>query len=239
MTNWARALLGVHLVCAFGATALFWAAALSSKGGGPHRSAGRWFSRAIYGAAFFGGLLALAALVAPASVHVPDAAPPLSEDTIRQTRQLMWLAFYILVILVAPVQHGLAVVAAGPLPFLLRTRLHASLCLLAMLGSVVLLPALVAWSQPMWLVVAPIGFVVGLRQLAYAARPAATPAEWKREHLTSLLTAGVVLHTVLFVFGTSRTAHMQLEGWQAWLPWLLPAAVGVPVLLRLRRSWSG
>jgi hypothetical protein len=239
VTGWAHALLRVHLLCAFGATALFWVAALSPKGGGPHRAGGRWFSRAIYGAALFGGLLALATLVAPASVHVPEPASPVSGEAARQTQQLMWLALYVLVILVAPVHHGVAVVAAGPQPFRLRTRLHATLCLLAMVGSVVLLPALIAWSQAMWLVVAPIGFVVGLRQLAYAAKPAATPAEWKREHLTSLLTAGVVLHTVLFVFGTSRTAHMQLEGWLAWLPWLLPAAVGVPLMLRLRRSWSG
>lgn len=220
MTGWAPALLRLHLACAFAATLTFWVAAVSAKGGRTHRGAGRWFARFVYAAAATGGVLALAALV--------SAEPA--------TRQLMWLALYVLLIIVAPVQHGLAVVAAGPQPRRLRTWPHASLSLLAMLGSVLLLPALVIWQHPTWLVVAPIGFLIGLRQLAYAARASATPAEWRREHLTSQLTSGITLHTTLLVFGTLRSLQWSLEGWQAWVPWLLPALIGVPLILWLRRT---
>jgi hypothetical protein len=220
VTGWAQALLRVHLACAGAATLLFWAAAVLPKGGGPPRAAGRWFARILYGAAATGGVLALTHL------FTADAA----------TRRVMWLALYVLLIIVAPVQHGLAVVGAGADPRRLRTWPHATLCLLAMLGSVVLLPAMVVWQQATWLVVAPIGFVVGFRQMAYAGRSQATPAEWRREHLTSQLTAGITFHTTLLVFGTARTLGWQLQGWHVWLPWILPAAIGLPILLWLRRT---
>jgi hypothetical protein len=239
VTGWAHALLRVHLVFAFTAIVLFWMAAGTPKGGARHRWAGRWFSRLIYAAAATGALLAVATLVAPSAVRTPNAAASAAEleITARQTWQLMWLTLYVVVIIVSPVQHGLAVVAAAARPPRLRTWPHLALCLLAMFGSVVLLPILVVWQQVTWLALAPIGFIVGVRQMAYAARREATAAEWKREHLTSLLTAGITLHTTLLVFAASRTLQWQLSGWTMWLPWLLPALVGLPVIVWLRRSY--
>jgi hypothetical protein len=238
VTGWAHALLRVHLLLAFSATAAFWLAAVSSKGGSRHRWAGRWFRRLIYGAAGTGAALAIATLVAPAAVRVPDpsASAAALEAAARQTRQLMWFTLYVVLIIVAPVQHGLAVVAAGAQPARLRTAPHLTLCVLAMLSSVVLLPTLVVWQQVTWLVVAPIGFVVGLRQMAYAARTSATPEAWRREHLTSLLTAGITLHTTLLVFGAARILKWPQQGWQMWLPWIAPALIGLPVILWLART---
>lgn len=238
MTGWAHALLRVHLLFAFSATAAFWVAAASPKGGRTHRLAGRWFSRLVYVAAATGGALALATLISPASVRVPDAlaTSAVLEAAARQTRHLMWLALYVVLIIVAPVQHGLAVVNAGARPARLRTWPHAALCLSAMVGSVLLLPSVVVWQEVTWLVVAPIGFVVGLRQMVYANRTEATPADWRREHLTSLITGGITLHTTLFVFSASRILKWQLDGWQMWLPWVLPALVGLPLILWLRRK---
>jgi hypothetical protein len=85
-------------------------------------------------------------------------------------------------------------------------------------------------------VVSPIGLIVGVRNLAWARRPAARRPDWEREHLTSQITAGITLHTALLVFGTSRTLALDLPGVLVLLPWTLPALVGVPVMLRLRRT---
>ncbi len=178
--------------------------------------------------------------MAPSLVRAPTgaAADVAALEAARQSWQTMWLVLYVLLLIVAPVQHGLAVVAAGPLPARIRTWPHAALCLLSMLGSVLLLPFIVAWQQVTWLVVAPLGFLIGVRQLAYGARRSATPSEWQREHLTSMITTGVTLHTTLFVFGSSRTLQWQLEGWIAWLPWVLPALVGLPLIFWLRRRYA-
>jgi hypothetical protein len=151
----------------------------------------------------------------------------------------MWLVLYVLVIIVAPVQHGLAAIAAGPEPFRMRSWQHALLSLLAIAGSLLILPAAVSWQQWTYLIVSPIGFVVGLRDLTYAGRRQATPRDWQREHLTSLLTAGITLHTVFLVFGLSRTLHLTLDGWSALAPWTLPALIGLPVVVWLRARWKG
>ena len=149
----------------------------------------------------------------------------------------MWLVLYVLLIIVAPVQHGVAVVAAGPAPVRVRSRTHAALTLGAMAGSLAIFPAALLWERWLFLIVAPIGLAVGLRQLKYATRRAATRQEWEREHLTSMLTAGVTLHTALLVFGATRTLSLALHGPLVLLPWCLPAIVGLPLILWLRRTW--
>ena len=242
MTGWSNALLRVHLACAFLATGAFWVAAFSRKGGPSHRLTGRRFAQLVYAAAVTGGVLALVQLVAPSLVRLPD--PALSAEAAdaiaRRTAQTMWLALYVVVILVTPVQHGLAVIAAGRDPRRLRTWPHATLNLLALLSSVFLLPAAVVWRQPAYALIAPIGFIVGLRNMRYAGRTSASPLDWQREHLTSQLTAGITLHTALFVFGTSRTLQWAQSGWMLWAPWLLPAVVGLACIAALRhrtRPW--
>jgi uncharacterized membrane protein len=237
VTSWASALLRIHLACALGAGVLFWVAAFLRKGEARHRAIGRWFARLMYGAAATGALLAVAELTVPFLVRPPD--PSLSEAALRdlatRTMPTMWLALYVLLIIVAPVQHGVAAVSAGPAPRRMRSAVHATLNTLAILATIAFLPASIAWQQPLYLVVAPIGFIVGLRNLGYAARSSAAPVEWQREHLTSMLTAGITLHTALFVFGTSRTLKWALGGWTQLLPWTLPAVIGLLVIALFRR----
>jgi hypothetical protein len=233
------ALLRVHLVLAASAAVAFWLAASAPKGGRFHRAAGRRFSFLIYATAATGGVMAIAELLAPASIHPPDASlsAAAAADAIRLTRHTMWLVLYALVIIVAPVQHGLATVAAGAQPMRVRSRHHALLSLLGIAGSGLLIPAAIAWQQWTWLILTPIGFIVGLRNLSYANRPFATPGEWQREHWTSLITAGISLHTVMLIFTVSRTMRMTLTGWTALAPWTLPALIGLPIIWWLRRRW--
>jgi hypothetical protein len=228
--TFSAALLGAHLTCAAGATCAFWSAAVARKGSPTHRAVGRWFARLVYVTAATGGTLAILHLAFPSWY-------PASENLLMAAaeRQTMWLVLYVLVIIVAPVQHGVAVVAAAGTPHRVRSRAHVSLAIAAMVGSLALLPAALLWERWLFLIVAPIGLIVGLRNLAYASRGSALRAEWEREHLTSQLTAGITLHTALLVFGTSRTLGMDLTGPAALWPWTVPALVGLPTILWLRR----
>lgn len=240
MTGWSSALLRVHLACALGATILFWVAALAQKGGRTHRGVGRRFAQLVYAAAMTGGVLAIVELIAPALVRPPDQSLTLDavQQIARESRPAMWLALYVLVILVAPVQHGVGTVAAGANPGRLRSWPHAMLNTLALVGSVLLLPAAAAWQRPLYLIVMPVGFIVGVRNFSYAARRSAAPPDWEREHLTSMLTAGIALHTALLVFGTSRTLGWALSGWPSVLPWVVPAIAGLVAIVWLRSVWT-
>ena len=108
---------------------------------------------------------------------------------------------------------------------------------LALLGSVVLVPAAVSWQQLTFLIVAPIGFVVGSAICRMRAQPFATPAAWQKEHLTSLITAGITLHTVLLVFTSSRT--LGDDACMVGEPRAVDvaSAVGLPIIFWLRNRW--
>ncbi|MEO8481414.1 MAG: hypothetical protein ABI634_04340 [Acidobacteriota bacterium] len=224
-----RALLGAHLFCAAGATVCFWSAALAAKGQRLHRASGFWFARFVYLTATTGATLAVIRLVALRHADAADVPAAIIEQ------QTMWLVLYVLLIIVTPVQHGIAVIAAGRLPRAVRSRRHITLNILSMLGSVVILTASLLWGRWLFLIVAPIGLIVGLRNLNYAIRATSGRRDWEREHLTSQLTAGITLHTALLVFGTSRTLGLQLTGFGSLWPWTVPALVGLPLIVWWRR----
>jgi hypothetical protein len=231
-----QALLSVHLVCALTATVAFWLAAFSGKGGPFHRAIGKWFQRLIYAVAFTGGVLALAGICVPAWGHPIEPGQTAEQwaGRLRALQQTMWVVLYMLLIIITPAQHGLAVVAAGAAPARVRSRLHATLNLLCLAGTVLLLAASVVWQRWIFLTLAPIGFTVGLRNMSYAGRTSATSGEWEREHLTSLVTTGVTMHTALLMFGVTRTLGLEVSAPAEALLWLLPACVGVPAILWLR-----
>ena len=229
--------LTIHLTCAAAATICFWIAGLASKGGSLHRAAGRWFTRLVFLTAWSGGAMAVARLLVPGLIQVSADSPIAAAQAVSFERQTMWLVLYVLLIIVAPAQHGAAVVAAGATPSRVRSRTHATLTLGAMLGSLALIPAALLWERWLFLIIAPIGLIVGFRQLKYATQQTATPGDWEREHLTSMITAGITLHTALLVFGATRTLSLTLHGLPSLLPWSLPAIVGLPVIIWLRRTW--
>jgi hypothetical protein len=148
----------------------------------------------------------------------------------------MWVVLYVLLIIVAPAHHGVAVVAAGPSPSRIRSWIHAAFNLSCLAGTVLLLAASVSWQRWTVLTLAPIGFTIGLRNMSYASRRAATSREWEQEHLTSLVTAGVTMHTALLVFGASRTFGLVLSGPAEVLLWWLPALIGMPIIVWLRST---
>jgi hypothetical protein len=233
-------LLALHLACAASGTALFWTAAAVAKGGRAHRAAGRWFARFVYLTAASGTVLAVGRLtgVSVASMASTGAMVASAADLAAE-RQTMWLVLYVLLIIVAPTQHGLAVIAAGSRPSAIRSRPHALLTFGGMLGSLAIIPAALLWQRWHFLVVAPLGLIIGLRQLAYAAGSHARRDEWEREHLTSMITAGVTLHTAMLVFGATRTLGWPSVGWGSWWPWMLPAFVGLPIILWQRSKREG
>jgi hypothetical protein len=209
--------------------AAFWVTAAVQKGGRLHRAAGRRFSQLIYAAAATGGVLAVLGLVMPVLFAPLDPGG-------SATRHKMTLTLYLLVVIVAPVQHGLAVIRAGPIPLHVRSRVHATLSAAGLVGTLVMFPLSIAWHFWGLLLVSPAGFIIGLRHMVYASRSVVSEAEWRREHLTSLLTSGILFHTAFFVLTAARGP--ELFGRFPWsaAPWLAPAAIGLPAVMYLRRA---
>lgn len=209
--------LGVHLVCAFGATVVFWVPIAASKGGPLHLAAGRVYARLIYATALTGAPLAVLLFV---SATEPAAA-----------RTAAFLA-YLVTILVQPVQHGIAVVRARRGRFE-PSAFHTAAAWAAIVAGVAIGAAAIVWREWPFLLVSPIGPVMGWRALRYGRKRLA----WREEHIVAMVMSGIAVHTAMLVFGTSRTLHLTLTGAAAYVPWLLPALVGVPLLVwKVRRE---
>ena len=102
----------------------------------------------------------------------------------------------------------------------------------AMIGSSIFIIGWGLYWQPpnaiLLYALSPIGIGNGLGILAVLDGRRAGPGQWKLEHLNALLGCGIAFHTAFAVFGMSRFLPVQLPGaWQV-LPWILPAAIGIP-----------
>jgi hypothetical protein len=45
-----------------------------------------------------------------------------------------------------------------------------------------------------------------------------------------MIGAGIAFHTAFAVFGARQLFQLSPQGWAAVLPWVLPAAVGIPAI---------
>ncbi|MDQ3070772.1 MAG: hypothetical protein M3R55_13715 [Acidobacteriota bacterium] len=214
-----RLALAVHLACAFGATAVFWIPILADKGGPLHIKAGRFYARLIYLTAITG---------TPLAVLLYRGATDLAG-----VRTAYFLG-YLLLILVMPVYHGVRVVRARAGRMTVASPFHTALALSAIAAGAALGVAAASWREWPYVLLSPIGPILGVRALLYARRArTGEPLRWREEHIVAMVMSGIAVHTALLVFGATRTLAMTMTGAGLYALWLLPALVGLPLLVRL------
>ncbi|NNK48536.1 MAG: hypothetical protein HKP01_06665 [Gemmatimonadetes bacterium] len=140
--------------------------------------------------------------------------------------------FYIALITLASGRHGYRVVETKNDPTEINTTAHRLLAIASMAGSVITIAyALLFWSglSIIFLALGPIGIGIGSSMLRYMRDPAVSKMAWWYEHMGAMLGAGVAFHTAFVVFGAQRLFdYAGSLGALAWLPWVLPASVGIP-----------
>ena len=62
----------------------------------------------------------------------------------------------------------------------------------------------------------------------YLTHPSESDKAWWYTHMESMIGSGIAFHTAFFVFGFRRWAAIEYAGFLAVVPWLIPAAIGVP-----------
>ncbi len=51
---------------------------------------------------------------------------------------------------------------------------------------------------------------------------------WWYEHMGAMLGGGIAFHTAFLVIGAGRLLGVQLTGFTAVVPWILPSLIGIP-----------
>ncbi len=212
-----------HIVLGFVGLIAFWFPVFARKGGGLHRRVGKVFVGCGYGVT----------VSAMASCAVLTWRI-FSEDIAPQNRMnLASIAFlgYLALVTFVIIRHSMRVLEAKRDPTRLDTPLNRGLALAAMAAS--LLIVAFAVLQPtgnsiLLVALSPIGLSSGWGILRHLRGADPSSRAWFYAHMNAILGAGIAFHTAFAVFGVNRLFNLQITGLAGMLPWVLPAAIGIP-----------
>ncbi len=223
----------VHIAIGASGLLAFWIPLLATKGGRAHVRSGRVFTWICY------AVLASAAVAVTLQMIQfwlrgigPRQAPAIFS--------LYVFLGYLTVTTFAIVAHGRGAVIAKENTHALRTPWRIAITALAVSGSIGLIAYAIYFKPPtFWvlLAISSFGFFAGYDAFSHMLKSRATTREWIYEHLNGMIGAGIAFYTAFAVFGSRALLDLNaLEAsWVNVLPWLLPAAIGVPATLYWKR----
>lgn len=214
---------------AFGATGLiaFWVPVFARKGAKVHVTAGKVFVWCAY------VVLAAAALalLSRTTLLLLDGTMPADQPALYGF--IVFLA-YLTAVTFVTVRHGMALLQHKRNPSELldspMTRVLAYGAIGASAGILLYAFLMDPPVKVLLLALSPIGFLNGFGILKYVRETDVSPRAWWYEHMGAMLGAGIAFHTAFAVFGASRLFDYDLTGWVGVIPWVAPAAIGVPAI---------
>lgn len=221
---------------AFGIVGLtaFWIPIMTRKGGHTHQLFGRIYRNCAWVVLASAGL---AVVLITARMLADGKTPATDPVTYGMVVFLGYLAFVTFV----TVRHGVQVLKFKNRPQDQATALNLWLARGAILASVVVIAWALVFAPPnriLLFALSPIGLGVGRGILSYLGKPPATPRVWMYEHLGAMIGGGIAFHTAFAVFGINRLFELGLTGWVATIPWLAPAALGIPATIIWTRHYQ-
>ena len=214
----------IHIAAGFTGLAAFWVPIVARKGSGVHRRFGRVFKYCAY---LVLAAAALALTLRFASLFERGIGPG---DEPAGFAFLVFLGYLTIVTFVV-LRHGVTVLRHKQDLSAMNRPADRALARVAFAASVLII-AYALWYRPpnlvLLLALSPIGLISG-KEILNAIRSGRPGSKaWLYEHLGAMLGAGIAFHTAFAVFGSTRLFEWSLQGWVAVVPWVLPAAIGIP-----------
>jgi hypothetical protein len=222
----------VHIALGFLGLAAFWFPIFARKGGRLHVAAGRvfvWCAYVVTVSAVFSSVYYITLFVARGDSPGDDP----------NFGFLVFLA-YLALVTFAGVRHGVVVARTKEDRTAASTGLHRGLAWASILGSAIIVAfAIGFWGpvSPVLLALSPIGIVGGRGMLRYISPRPMIPRVWFYEHMGAMIGSGIAFHTAFAVFGSRNLFDVHLVGIWGMLPWILPAAIGIPATLLWERHY--
>jgi len=148
---------------------------------------------------------------------------------------------YLTFVTFVTLRQGMAVLRNKQDPAGLRTTLNIVLAYAAIAASVAVILYGIILSPPnrlLLFVLSPIGFGTGFGNLRYMRAAGLSKRQWMYEHLGAMLGAGIAFHTAFGVFGATRLFDVGISGPFAFIPWVAPAAIGIPAITLWTRHYQ-
>lgn len=227
----------VHILCGLAGLVAFWIPLFARKGGPLHRHSGqvfRWSAIAVLSAAAVALGLDMVKLIAAG--RGPGEAP--------QSWAFLVFLSYLTLVTAVMLSHGIAVLSAKRDLRQINTPWRRLQAWSAIAASALVLAWALYWSPAnaaLLYALSPIGILFGSGILKTLRQVPDHPRQWLLEHLGALLGCGIAYHTAFSVFGASRLFagqfDLQLSGWLALAPWVLPTLLGIPAIMLWSRYY--
>lgn len=236
MSNWLEVNRWLHISIGFVGLAAFWVPIVAQKGGLIHRKLGQVFR-------YCGLVVVVTACLSVALYLIQLIGAGLGPS--RQPEDWAFLLFLAYLALATGVMlsHGMAVLKHKKDLTAMASPYRYGIAFFMISASVVLIAWALYWrpdNMLLLLVLSPLGISNGWSMLQLLKKPSADPRMWLYEHLSAMLGAGIAFHTAFAVFGFNRLFDYPMTGTLSVLPWVLPAALGIPAnLWWIRRYKQG
>jgi len=213
-----------HIWIGYLGLAAFWVPILTRKGGIFHRRSGTIFR-------YCGWIVVASALFAVMSYLFQLLAQ--GEGPASQPDNWSFLLFlgYLAIITGMALSHGIAVLKYKHDLRLLASPFRIVLAWLGIITSALLIAWALYWQpNTMWVLLAlsPIGILTGYGMLKLMKTTTTDSKTWLYEHLGAMIGAGIAFHTAFAVFGANQMFNYSLSGFWQIVPWIAPAAIGIP-----------
>ena len=212
-----------HIIFGFTGLVAFWFPVFARKGARLHRRAGKVFVWCGYGVTVSA---ALSCLVVTSMIFGRD----LTEQNRDNLASLAFLGYLSLVTFVI-LRYSMRVLESKRQPSKIDTPVERGLAYAAIAASLAIIAFALLWPTNMTtllLALSPIGLSTGWGILRYLGGADPSPRAWFYEHMGATLGAGIAFHTAFAVFGMRRIFEVPGTGLMSILPWVLPAAIGIP-----------
>ncbi|MDX1460975.1 MAG: hypothetical protein R3348_07955 [Xanthomonadales bacterium] len=213
-----------HIAFGFVGLAAFWVPIFAHKGGVNHRKYGKVFKVCAY--------VVLFAAMASVTLHtVQGLANGITPADRPAQYGFLFFLGYLAVVTYVGLRHGMQVLERKKDITTLNTPLNRGVAWLSILASAAIIAyALVLRPSNMAILLAlsPVGFGTGFGILKAIKGKRPEKRVWWYEHMGAMIGTGIAFHTAFAVFGMSRLFDLSFSGIVSIIPWILPAAIGIP-----------
>jgi hypothetical protein len=230
-----RFFVACHIVTGSVGLIAFWLPVVAKKGGVLHRNAGKVFTVSMLATASFAVAISLCTLSDPMGTHPQLVGHAQFGDARVVAAIFGWMMLGLAILTANLAWHGWLCVKhkrdRQPVRewrnVVLQVATFITACLSAYQGA----------RTGLWLMLGMsfIGWATVATNVFYLYRPAPKPNEWLKEHIKSLVGAGISVYTAFFAFGAVHTfpaiaLHPVL--------WAIPLTVGLTLIIYHQRKVS-
>ena len=226
-------LVAMHIVTGATGLVVFWVPVVGRKGGAMHARYGRVFTYMMLTTGLVAVGIACTTLSDPVGTHPHLTRDPLFSDPRLIEGIFGWMMLYLATLTVNLAWHGWLCINNRRDHAANRAWHNLLLQLLLTVASANCAWRGVALNQPLMVAISGVGFATVATNLWFLYKPRPRPVDRLKEHIKSLVGAGISVYTAFFAFGAVR-----LVPELALTPalWSVPLVTGLALIIYHQRA---